>query len=150
MTLQEKGKVSYLAKKKKKVTDNFGFERMDNLLEYNYLNIIDEIEQYQADLKRADSKAKKKALKKFNGKGFFPYEYQLEAREKLIKIMENNNFLDRIGKIIKQLAPVVKIISRLVASLIISILSIVQIQAKIKPAMLNKLKTVYNVAMAVG
>ena len=123
---------------------------VDMALDYQYANLIDEIEIYQAEIKRADRKAKKKMSKKFNGKGFYPYEYQLEAREHVIHEMSDANFFDRALKCIQELIPVAIIIARLVASLIIAILSVTQIQGRIKPETLTKMKSVYNIAMQVG
>ena len=123
---------------------------MDMSLDYQYANLIDEIELYQAEIRRADKKAKKKMSKKFNGKGFYPYEYQLEAREHVIHEMSDASFFDRVLKCIQELVPVAIIIARLVASLIIAILSVSQIQGRIKPDTLNKMKNVYNIAMQVG
>lgn len=123
---------------------------IDMTLDYQYANLIDEIEIYQAEIARADKKAKKKMSSKFNGKGFYPYEYQLTAREHVIHEMNDANFFDRVMKCIQELVPVAIIIARLVASLIIAILSISQVQGKIQPETLGKMKAVYNMAMQVG
>ena len=64
-----------------------------------------------------------KMQKKFNGKGFYPYEYQLNAREHVVQEMVDANFLDRCMKLFQEIVPIVKIIARLVAALILEILS---------------------------
>lgn len=122
---------------------------MDDILDYQYTSLIDEIEQYQAEIKRADKKAKKKAMKKFKGNGFYPYEYQLAARERVINEMEGSNILDKCIRLFNEMKPIIKIISRLIASLIVSILSISLIKSRIKPGTLKKLQAVYEMSMSI-
>lgn len=139
-----------MAKKKKaKKKKQKNQPTMDDLLDYQYVSIVDEIEHYQAEIKRADRKAKKRAMKAFTGKGFYPYEYQLAARERVINEMEDSNILDKCIRIFRELKPIVKIISRLVASLIVSILSLSMIRSKIKKPTLKKLQLVYELAMKI-
>jgi hypothetical protein len=63
--------------------------------------------------------------------------------------MEKTNFLGRIEDTLKKLVPCVILIAWLVAALIVAILSVEPIKRIIKPEMLNKLNSVYKVAMAI-
>lgn len=120
----------------------------DDMLNVQYTTLVDEIEYYQAELKRADKKAKKKAMKAFDGKNFYPYEYQLAARERVIQEMEGSSLFDRIIRFFHEMAPVIKIFGRLVAALVVTILSVSQIKSRISKKTLKKLNTVYNLAMS--
>ena len=123
-------------KKSKKKKGNLTYN-MDDMLNYQYLSLVNE------------KKGKKKALENFNGKGFYPYEYQLSARERVVSEMENTGFIDRIIKCFDEISPIVKLISRLVAALIVAILSVSQIKGRINKNTLNKLQNIYEFAMSV-
>lgn len=133
------------AKHKKKKKSQISF---DDMLNVQYTTLVDEIEYYQAELKRADKKAKKKALKVFDGNNFYPYEYQIAARERVIQEMEGASIFDRIIRFFHEMTPVLKIFSRLVAALVITILSVSQIKARISKKTLRKLNTIYDLAMS--
>jgi hypothetical protein len=135
-------------KNKHKKTENDLLYSVDYMLDNNYVDVMNEIEMYQAEIKRADKKAKKKAMKKFNKKGFYPYEYQVHAREHVIQEMSDSSFMDRIINALNQMTPVVLILSRLVAALIVSILNLSIIRSKISKKTLRKLENVYNIAMS--
>lgn len=122
---------------------------MDDMLDYQYMSVVDEIKYYQAELERADKKAKKKAMKKFKGDKFYPFEYQLAAREQVITEMEGSSLLDKCVRIFHEIKPIVKMISRLIASLIVAILKISAIKGRIKKPTLAKLESVYTLAMQV-
>lgn len=139
-----------MAKKKgKKKKNSVANYTMDDMLNYQYLSLVDEINHYQAEIKRADKKGKKKALKAFNGKGFYPYEYELAARERVVNEMEGSGFIDRILKCFQEMAPIIQLISRLVAALVVAILSISQIKGRINKNTLKKLQNIYEFAMSV-
>lgn len=63
--------------------------------------------------------------------------------------MEGNNFLERIMNVLNDIAPIVVIIARLVASIILAILSVSSVKVNIKPETLSKLQFVYGKAMAI-
>lgn len=134
-------------KKKKKKQKNLYTPSFDDVLEYQYTSLMDEIQHYQSELKRADRKAKKKALKHFSGKGFYPYEYEVAARRRVLEDMEGTNFLDRLLKCYREMQPIIRIISRLVAALIVAILSVSQVKKYINKNTMRKLETIYKFAM---
>ena len=74
-------------KKKKQKKEKLLYE-VDNSLNAQYMGLKDEIEYLQMEWDRTRAKCKKKAKKKMkkNG-GFYPYEYEMKERKKLIKKM---------------------------------------------------------------
>ena len=139
-------------KKKKNKKKNISIlHEVDTSLNGTYDNLINEIEEMQLRLNYADSKARKLAKKK--GKKnpqFYNYDkLRKEAREEIICQMEGNNFLERITNVLNDIAPIVVIIARLVASIILAILSVSSVKVNIKPETLSKLQSVYGKAMAI-
>ena len=135
-------------KKKKSISI---LQEVDKSLNGTYEDLMQEIEVMQLQLNIADNKARKKAKKKGKKNPTY-YNYdklRKEAREEVIRKMEGDNFLDRIYKILNDIAPVITIIARLVASLILAILSFTRIKVNIKPETLEKLNVVYKKAMAI-
>lgn len=127
---------------------------IDTSLDGKYNSLIEEIQEMQLKLNIADAKAMEKQRKKLirRDMGAIPYyvsKEKVKAREKILKDMEKTQFLDRIEDTFKNLAPCVILIARLVAALIVAILSIEPIKRIIKPALLDKLNSVYKVAMAI-
>lgn len=138
-------------KKKKKEKSISILNEVDKTMGKTYDNIIQEIEDMQMQLYIADQKARKKAKKKMrkDPNYFSNSEERMKARKEVIESMEGKNFLERIEKTLKEVAPIIVVISRLVASLILSILSLDIVKINIKPETLNRLKNVYQLAIAV-
>lgn len=139
-------------KKKKNKKKNISIlHEVDTSLNGTYDDLMKEIEEMQLRLNYADSKARKLAKKK--GKKnpqFYNYDrLRKEEREKIISQMEGNNFLERIMNVLNDIAPIVVIIARLVASIILAILSVSSVKVNIKPETLSKLQFVYGKAMAI-
>jgi len=127
---------------------------IDSSMNGTYESLIEEIQEIQLKLNIADAKAMEKQRNKMirQEMGAIPYyvsKDKVKAREKVLKQMETTNFLGRIEDTFKNLVPCVILIARLVAALIVCILSVEPIKRVIKPAMLNRLDTVYKVAMAI-
>lgn len=139
-----------MAKKKKKKSISI-LNEMDNTLNTTYSNIIDEIQDMQLQLNLAEQKARKKVKKKIKkDPNYFDTSVErMEARQQVIERIEGTNLLDRIISVLKDIVPVVIVISRLIASLILSILSFEPIKTRIKPETLKKMNNVYNTAMSV-
>lgn len=124
---------------------------IDQSLDKKYMDMIEEIQFMQADLKRAERKAKKKAIREMKkGNNFFNGNYEIEVRKKCIREMEGSNFLERVSNIINDLKPICVIIARLVMSLIVSILSIDSVKYRIRPTTLQKMQSVYTLAKSVS
>ena len=127
---------------------------IDTSMNGTYESLIEEIQEMQLKINIADAKAMEKQRKKMirQDMGVIPYyvsKDKVKAREKALKQMESTNFLGRIEDTFKNLVPCVILIARLVAALIIAILSVEPIKRLIKPAMLDRLNSVYKVAMAI-
>ena len=144
-----------MSKKKKKKKDFSVLAEVDGVLTDTYEELMKDIKEMQAKLAVADVKAKKK-LKKYNKKHpndprlYNNDTFRIHVRNEVLKDMNQSNFLDRVYKTLQDLVPVVTVIARLVASLILSILSVDAVKIHIKPNMLEKLTLVYNTAMAIG
>ena len=139
-----------MAKKKKKKSKDTGvLYNVDLSLNSQYKGIKDEIEFLQYELKKAEKKSKKKAKKKMNKKNFYPYEYEMKARRSVIHEMEDSDLLHRTELCLRDLKPICIIIARLIAALILALLSIDAIKGMIRPETLNKMTWVYEMAMSI-
>lgn len=146
-----------MAKKKKNKKKNDSIlKEVDQSLDQTYQQLIDEIRSMQLRIEIADKKAKRKAKKKKNGKVYFNNElystndYRRKVRSDIIKELQGDSLLDRVMATINDLTPIVVIIARLIASLILAILSVDSVKVHIKPEFLNKMTNVYNAAMSVS
>ena len=136
-------------KKKKQKKEKLLYE-VDNSLNAQYMGLKDEIEYLQMEWDRTRAKCKKKAKKKMKKNGvFYPYEYELKERKKLIKKMEDSNLFSRTELCLEDFRPICLIIARLIAALIVAILSIDAIKLYLKPETMEKMTRVYELAMSV-
>lgn len=127
---------------------------IDTSMNTKYSSLIEEIQDMQLRINIADAKAMKKQRKKMirQDMGVIPYyvsKDKVKAREEALKRMEATNFFGRIEDTFKNLVPCVILIARLVAALILAILSVEPIKQIIKPDTMKKLNTVYTLAMAI-
>lgn len=138
-------------KKKKKKHEQEFFVEIDRSLDRKYIDLIEEIQFMQADLKREERKVKKKAKKKLKKGGFYiPTDYDRRIRRQLVYQMEGTNFFERASNILNELKPVCVIIAKLVMTLIVGILSIDSIKYTIKPETLSSMNRVYALAKNVS
>ena len=138
-------------KKKKKQHKNDFFIEIDRSLDRKYIDLIEEIQFMQADLKREERKVKRKAKKKLKKGGFYtPTDYDRKIRRQLVYQMEGTNFFDRATNILNELKPICAVIAKLVMTLIIAILSIDSIKYTIKPETLSSMNRVYTLAKSVS
>ena len=139
-----------MSKKQKRSKGNIILE-IDKSLDKKYADILEEIQYMQADIDRAERKAKKKAFKNMKkGNTFYDASKPINVRKEVIKNMENRNFFERVTGIIQELKPICIIIARLVMSLIVSILSIDAVKYRISPKTLNAMRNVYDLAKSVA
>lgn len=137
-----------MSKKKRKKTPIL--KAVDNQLDHTYDALMSEIQEMQLKIYYADQKAKKKAKKAARRKQQVNFdEIRKQTRMEVLQTMENTSFLDRAMNVIKSIAPIVVVIGRLIASLILAILSLDSVKMNIKPEILKKLNSVYNAAMSV-
>ena len=139
-----------MSKTKKQSKGNIILE-IDKSLDKKYADMLEEIQYMQADIDRAERKAKKKAFKNMKkGNTFYDASKPINVRKEVIRNMENRNFFERVTGIIQELKPICIIIARLVMSLIVSILSIDAVKYRISPKTLNAMRNVYDLAKSVA
>ena len=139
-----------MSKAKKQSKGNIILE-IDKSLDKKYADMLEEIQYMQADIDRAERKAKKKAFKNMKkGNTFYDASKPINVRKEVIRNMENKNFFERVSSIIQELKPICIIIARLVMSLIVSILSIDAVKYRISPKTLNAMRNVYDLAKSVA
>lgn len=124
---------------------------MDRSISKTYDSLIDEIEDLQIQLNIADQKAMKKAKKKMkkDPNYFKTSKERFEARKKVLAEMEQSSFLDKAENLLKDLAPIIVVIARLIATLIVSILSLDCVKTHINENTLSKMNRVYKIAMSI-
>lgn len=131
---------------KKKKEENLLYE-FDKNLDQKYVGLLEEIQFMQADIKRAERKARKKEKKKMKkGNTFYDPRAEIRVREQVIREMEGDNFFDRVIQAINDIRPICMVIARLVMALIVSVLSIDSVKYRVKPDTLNKMHSVYELA----
>lgn len=141
-----------MAKKKKKKKVNCSLlNEVDNALDSTYENIINEIQEFQLQLNLADQQARKKVRKQIrkDPSYFQNSRERVEARREVVNQIEGNNLLERVQKLFQDLCPIIVVISRLIASLILGILSLEPVKMYIKPKTLETMNSIYNLAIAI-
>jgi hypothetical protein len=138
-------------KKNKKKSEFSMLKEIDFNLDETYESLKDEIERMQLKLYLEDQKALKKAKKKArkNPNGFSADLEKRRVRQEILNEMAGSNILDRVMKVLHEVSPIIVIIARLIASLILAILSIDAVKVHIKPEYLKKMYTVYDKAMLI-
>lgn len=144
--------IQNMGKKKKKQKKSISIlAEVDKSLNCTHDDLMKEIEDMQLRIAYADEKARKQAKKLSKKKGGKFYDYEKLRRESRLEVvgkMESSNFLERITRILTDITPVVVLIGRLVASLILAILSIDGVKMRIKPKTLDTMNNVYKRAMS--
>lgn len=136
--------------KKKNKKKSTIISMVDSSLNSKKDTIIKEIEDLQNSLSQVDIALYKKGKKKNNPKWTKTVEEKKRAiRVEIVQKMEGSNLLDRIISIITSVAPIVVLVARLIAALILSILSIPSVKVMIKPKTLKTLNMVYDKAMKI-
>ena len=142
-----------MAKKKKKQNKKISIlKEYDSMMNDTYDDLLEEIQDMQMIIASEDRKIAKRAKKAAKkGKGY--YNVNLEkrkVRQHVIGKMEETNWLDRIIQILKDIAPIIVVIARLVASLILSVLSVDEVKVNISKETLSKLNNIYSKAMVIS
>jgi hypothetical protein len=142
-------------KKKKKPSKSIMLlNELDKSLETAHESLVKEIEETQRRLAESDARALKKQRKKLRKEmGVIPYYVsrdRVKAREEAIKRMESTKMLDRVEMTLKQLGPIVVIVARLIATLILSIFSIEPIRRIVSPETVKRMDSIYKIAMSIG
>ena len=142
-----------MSKKKKKKKDfDSGDKKSKKKMKKSFEDAVKEVEAAQMRIYEADKKSVKgKERRSINQKQYQFYSdmESIKTRKTLADEWEKNNFLDRMLEILKESAPIIRGLARIVAGLIISFLSIETIKNNINPSTLSKMKILFDVAMAV-
>lgn len=128
---------------------------LDYYMNKSYKHLVRDIKDIQEEIFYVDKKAKKKAKRKAKGdydKFLFYYnndKERVKVRKRKLKAMEKEKSLDKMQVTINDIAPAVNLIARLVAALMLTILSVDAVKNTISKDTLKKIGNVYKVAMAV-
>lgn len=116
-----------------------------------YYSIKEDTERFQYELAKADRKTKKKYKKALKeGKPFsFVNNDSVKARKKVLKEMEEEDFLTRATKICTEFAPIMKLLGRCISLLIVAILSLDYVKATASRETLSKLDTLFKLGMSI-
>ena len=139
-------------KKHKKHDDEIHvIQFIDSDIEDQYNQIRKDIEDYQYQIKYADRRTKKKFKKAMKKGTQFDYMHSssILTRKKILKDMEEKDTMDNLAKMFNDFSPVITLIGRCVALLIVAILSFDSVKRDIKPETLEKMDMVYKIAMSV-
>ena len=142
-----------MAKKKKKQNKKISIlKEYDSMMNDTYDDLLEEIQDMQMIIASEDRKIAKRAKKAAKkGKGYYNVNREKrKVRQHVIGKMEETNGLDRIIQILKDIAPIIVVIARLVASLILSVLSVDEVKVNISKETLSKLNNIYSKAMVIA
>ncbi|MDE7090060.1 MAG: hypothetical protein K2O54_08070, partial [Prevotella sp.] len=116
-----------------------------------FARAIDDIQTYQMRMYEADKRQNRRDVRKINKKEgeFYTDMESIKCRKKIGKEWEKTGFVDRLIEIIREAAPIIKLIAKLVCSLIISFLSIEAVKRAISPRLLSKISILFDLASAV-
>lgn len=140
-------------KKKHKYSDEevFLLENIDKDIFSQYRSIKEDTERFQYQLMVADKKTRRKYNKAMKtGKPFnFKDCDSVKARKKVWKEIESSNLINRFMYLYQEWSPVMKLLGRCLALLIVAVLSVDMVKATISKDNLNKLDKLFNLAMSV-
>ena len=142
-------------KKRKKLEKNYAkdLHKLDLDMKDTYKNIMKDIKIINEEFYADDMKAKKRAKKKAKGdKRKEKYYYYNDPERKLKRLqkvseLEGSDLFDRILYNMDGTSSMVKIIARLIAALILSILSIEGMKYTLSDSSLRKMTKIYELSM---
>ena len=130
-------------------------DKLDKEMRKTYKNILKDIKVMQEDLFNEDMKALKRAKKKAKGdkkkeKYYYHNDYKRKMRRlEKMKEIEGSDLLDRIIYNADESVTILKIIARLVAALVLAILSVEGIRFSMSDSTLRKMTKIYEIGMNV-
>lgn len=138
-------------KKKKKKKEEFSvLNEIDKDILGQYADIKEDIEIFQYQLMEADKKTKRKYAKAVRkGKSFdLRNSDAVKARKKILKEMDNTNFITKVLKMFDDLGPILKILGRCVALLIMGILSIDSVKMSVNQQTMAKMDRIVAMGLS--
>ena len=111
---------------------------------------LKDIEKMQLSLYEVDKKYDSKNRRKINKdeKEFYTSMEQIRHRKKMCKQWEDRGFLDEMIDLLNEVSPMIKLLAKALAALIVTFLSIDGIKKVIKPTTLRKITHIFDIAMA--
>lgn len=155
----KKGLIKLMSKKKKQ-------KKNKNVLPSEYLSFskkekksadkdfkraLTDIEIMRMELYEADKKANKKERKKINKKQseFYTSIESIKCRQKMAKRWEKEGWLDKMIRMLYTASPYIKLLAKGLCMLILSFLSLDIVREKIKVETLDKLTTLFDIAISI-
>ena len=150
-----------MAKKKKKNTkmikklskkDMKQLKKIDKQVNKDYKKLIGEVRLIKEDLYNVDKAAKKKAMKKAKGdKNLYKKYYKedknrIKKRMQVIKEMESFDLATNLDNSLNNISYCIVLLSKLIMSVIVTVLSIDTVKYNASEETLSKLQSVYTVA----
>ena len=139
-------------KKKQQKKDLSTLQVLDAKMDRIHETLIEEIEAISRSIKYQDQKIKKKAKKRArNGilSVFSPMDEMTKVRMEAMHTIDRINLWDVAETILKGFLPIVVVIARLVAALILLIFQC-PLRTRLSPGTVGKMDRVYQLAMAIG
>lgn len=139
-------------KKKQQKKDLSTLQVLDAKMDRIHETLIEEIEAISRSIKYQDQKIKKKAKKRArNGilSVFSPMDEMTKVRMEAMHTIDRINLWDVAETILKGFLPIVVVIARLVAALILLIFQC-PLRTRLSPSTVGKMDRVYQLAMAIG
>lgn len=138
-------------KQKKTEEEKSLLKEIDRDIISQYYSIKEDTERFQYELAKADRKTKKKYKKALkNGKPFsFVDNDSVKARKKILKEMEEEDFLSKATRLCKEFTPIMKLLGRCLALLIVAILSLDYVKATASKDTLSKLDQLFKLGMSI-
>ena len=146
MSKKKKRKNKYKSYKK-------DIDRLDKDMHDTYKYLMKDIKVMHEDLYAEDMKALKRAKKKAKGdkkkeRYYYHNDYQRKMRRlEKIRELEGSDLLDRVIYNMDGSSSIIKILSRLVAALILAILSIEGVRLTMSDSTLRKMTKIYEISM---
>ncbi len=150
--MSKKKKADIKIKKKISKKDLKRLEKMDKQVNKDYKKLIGEVRLIKEDLYNVDKAAKKKAMKKAKGDKKLYKKYYKEDKKRLMKRMEvieemeSFDLATNLDNSLNNISYCVVLFSKLVMSIIVTILSIDSVKYNASEETLEKMQSIYAVA----
>ena len=126
-------------------------DRSKKSLNDDFRKALKDIEKMQLTMYEVDKKYNSKNRRKINKEEeeFYTSIESIKHRRKLAKRWEKQGFLDNMVELLKQVSPLIQMLAKALATLIVTFLSIDGIKRVISPNTLEKITHVFDIAMAI-
>lgn len=139
-------------KKKKQSKEELSLlEGIDQNIISQYRSIKEDIENFQYQLYQADRKTRKKYEKALRtGKPFDTINTpSIRKRKQITQKLEDDNFFDKVIRIMNEFGPILKLLGRLVSTFILALLSLDTVKRGIRPDTMKKIEQIFFMGMSI-